>query len=259
MRLGPSREGSTVSSELSRRHERQHAPARWQGSSCDRLCVEQRSTGSSLPRDCSGSVEPRSMPPAQTSRSDCAASAVSVSRLTDRRRQRGPSAGAAAHAARHLSSKIRTPGASLGVRSIEARQILARFSDASFPTYLFLYSLLYFGDVIYCKYPSSKYRREYRFPLCEACLYIVKKKSRAFPLFTPSHRPKLDRARSPPRAVRRARAVCPCQRPLPPIDRLWADSCKRFSAYRWWPVAGTGLPEVAAHDGCDATDTPRCC
>ena len=29
-------------------------------------------------------------------------------------------------------------------------------------------------------------------PLCEACLYIVKKKSRAFPLFTPSHRPKLD-------------------------------------------------------------------
>ena len=86
------------------------------------------------------------MPPAQTSRSDCAASAVSVSRLTDRRRQRGPSAGAAAHAARHLSSKIRTPGASLGVRSIEARQILARFSDdASFPTYLFLYSLLYFG------------------------------------------------------------------------------------------------------------------
>ena len=122
-------------------------------------------------------------------RSDCAASAVSVSRLTDRRRQRGPSAGAAAHAARHLSSKIRTPGASLGVRSIEARQILARFSDdASFPTYLFLYSLLYFGDVIYCKYPSSKYRREYRFPLCEACLYIVKKKTRAaFPLFTPSH------------------------------------------------------------------------
>ena len=165
-----------------------------------------------------------------------------MSRLTDRRRQRGPSAGAAAHAARHLSSKIRTPGASLGVRSIEARQILARFSDdASFPTYLFLYSLLYFGDVIYCKYPSSKYRREYRFPLCEACLYIVKKKTRAaFPLFTPSHRPKLDRARSPPRAVRRARAVCPCQRPLPPIDRLWADSCKRFSAYRWWPVAGTG-------------------
>ena len=59
----------------------------------------------------------RSMPPAQTSRSDCAASAVSVSRLTDRRRQRGPSAGAAAHAARHLSSKIRTPGASLGVGS----------------------------------------------------------------------------------------------------------------------------------------------
>ena len=87
------------------------------------------------------------MPPAQTSRSDCAASDVSVSRLTDRRRQRGPSAGAAAHAARHLSSKIRTPGASLGVGSIEARQILARFSDASFPTYLF-YSLLYFGDVI---------------------------------------------------------------------------------------------------------------
>ena len=200
------------------------------------------------------------MPPAQTSRSDCAASAVSVSRLTDRRRQRKPSAGAAAHAARHLSSKIRTPGASLGVRSIEARQILARFSDASFPTYLFLYSLLYFGDVIYCKYPSSKYRREYRFPLCEACLYIVKKKTRAtFPLFTPSHRPKLDRARSPPRAVRRARAVCLCQRPLPPIDRLWADSCERFSVYRWWPVAGTGLPEVAAHDGCDATDTPRCC
>ena len=71
------------------------------------------------------------MPPAQTSRSDCAASAVSVSRLTDRRRQRGPSAGAAAHAARHLSSKIRTPGASLGV-SIEARQILARFSDQAF-------------------------------------------------------------------------------------------------------------------------------
>ena len=157
------------------------------------------------------------MPPAQTSRSDCAASAVSVSRLTDRRRQRGPSAGAAAHAARHLSSKIRTPGASLGVRSIEARQILARFSDASFPTYLFLYSLLYFGDVIYCKYPSSKYRREYRFPLCEACLYIVKKKTRAaFPLFTPSHRPKLDRARSPPpegrgpRAVRRGPELCKC-------------------------------------------------
>ena len=63
LRLGPSREGSTVSSELSRRHERQHAPARWQGSSCDRLCVEQRSTGSSLPRVCSGSVEPR-VPPA---------------------------------------------------------------------------------------------------------------------------------------------------------------------------------------------------
>ena len=125
---------------------------------------------------------------------------------------------------------------------------------------VFLYSLLYFGDVIYCKYPSSKYRREYRFPLCEACLYIVKKKTRAaFPLFTPSHRPKLDRARSPPRAVRRARAVCPCQRPLPPIDRLWADSCKRFSAYRWWPVAGTGLPDAAAHDSCDATDTPLCC
>ena len=82
---------------------------------------------------------------------------------------------------------------SVARRSIEARQILARFSDASFPTYLFLYSLLYFGDVIYCKYPSSKYRREYRFPLCEACLYIVKKKSSAaFPLFTPSHRPKLD-------------------------------------------------------------------
>ena len=39
------------------------------------------------------------MPPARTSRSDCAASAVSVSRLTDRRRERGPSAGAAAHAA----------------------------------------------------------------------------------------------------------------------------------------------------------------
>ena len=35
----------------------------------------------------------------RTSRSDCAASAVSASRLTDRRRQRGPSAGAAAHAA----------------------------------------------------------------------------------------------------------------------------------------------------------------
>lgn len=121
MRLGPSREGSTVSSELSRRHERQHAPARWQGSSCDRLCVEQRSTGSSLPRDCSGSVEPQPMPPAQTSRSDCAASDVSVSRLTDRRRQRGPSAGAAAHAARHLSSKIRTPGASLGVQLRRAR------------------------------------------------------------------------------------------------------------------------------------------
>ena len=147
------------------------------------------------------------MPPAQTSRSDCAASDVSVSRLTDRRRQRGPSAGAAAHAARHLSSKIRTPGASLGVRSIEARQILARFSDdASFPTYLFLYSLLYFGDVIYCKYPSSKYRREYRFPLCEACLYIVKKKTRAaFPLFTPSHRPKLD-----------PREIAPSRRPSGP-------------------------------------------
>ena len=203
------------------------------------------------------------MPPAQTSRSDCAASAVSVSRLTDRRRQRGPSAGAAAHAARHLSCQARSARRerrSAFVRSIEARQILARFSDASFPTYLFLYSLLYFGDVIYCKYPSSKYRREYRFPLCEACLYIVKKKTRAaFPLFTPSHRPKLDRARSPPRAVRRARAVCPCQRPLPPIDRLWADSCERFSVCRWWPVAGTGLPEAAAHDGCDATDTPRCC
>lgn len=205
MRLGPSREGSTVSSELSRRQERQHAPARWQGSSCDRLCVEQRSTGSSLPRVCAVAVWSRGMPPAQTSRSDCAASAASVSRLTDRRRQRGPSAGAAAHAARHLSSKIRTPGASLGVRSIEARQILARFSDASFPTYLFLYSLLYFGDVIYCKYPSSKYRREYRFPLCEACLYIVKKKSSAFPLFTPSHRPKLD-----------PREIAPSRRPSGP-------------------------------------------
>ena len=206
MRLGPSREGSTVSSELSRRHERQHAPARWQGSSCDRLCVEQRSTGSSLPRDCSSSVEPQHAARSRTSRSDCAASAASVSRLTDRRRQRKPSAGAAAHAARHLSSKIRTPGASLGVRSIEARQILARFSDdASFPTYLFLYSLLYFGDVIYCKYPSSKYRREYRFPLCEACLYIVKKKSRAFPLFTPSHRPKLD-----------PREIAPSRRPSGP-------------------------------------------
>ena len=121
MRLGPSREGSTVSSELSRRHERQHAPARWQGSSCDRLCVEQRSTGSSLPIETAVAVWSRSMPPAQTSRSDCAASAVSVSRLTDRRRQRGPSAGAAAHAARHLSSKIRTPGASLGVQLRRAR------------------------------------------------------------------------------------------------------------------------------------------
>ena len=121
MRLGPSREGSTVSSELSRRQERQHAPARWQGSSCDGLCVEQRSTGSSLPRVCAVAVWSRGMPPAQTSRSDCAASAVSVSRLTDRRRQRGPSAGAAAHAARHLSSKIRTPGASLGVQLRRAR------------------------------------------------------------------------------------------------------------------------------------------
>ena len=149
------------------------------------------------------------MPPAQTSRSDCAASAVSVSRLTDRRRQRGPSAGAAAHAARHLSCQARSARRerrSAFVRSIEARQILARFSDASFPTYLFLYSLLYFGDVIYCKYPSSKYRREYRFPLCEACLYIVKKKTRAaFPLFTPSHRPKLD-----------PREIAPSRRPSGP-------------------------------------------
>jgi hypothetical protein len=240
LRLGPSREGSTVSSELSRRHERQHAPARWQGSSCDRLCVEQRSTGSSLPRDCSGSVEPQPMADrqAQAARAE--------------RRRSGARSEAPVKQDPHAGSVAR--------RSIEARQILARFSDASFPTYLFLYSLLYFGDVIYCKYPSSKYRREYRFPLCEACLYIVKKKTRAaFPLFTPSHRPKLDRARSPPRAVRRARAVCPCQRPLPPIDRLWADSCKRFSAYRWWPVAGTGLPDAAAHDSCDATDTPLCC
>ena len=99
------------------------------------------------------------MQPAQTSRSDCAASAVSVSRLTDRRRQRGPSAGAAAHAARHLSSKIRTPGASLGFsRSIEARQILARFSDASLALYLFLEFGLEFGaaPLEYIEKPNSK-------------------------------------------------------------------------------------------------------
>ena len=138
------------------------------------------------------------MPPAQTSRSDCSASAVSASRLTDRRRQRGPSAGAAAHAAPVKQDPCYSIGASvllnrqfLGDRTVTRRR--CGVDSPGFPTYLFLYSLLYFGDVIYCKYPSSKYRREYRFPLCEACLYIVKKKTRAaFPLFTPSHRPKLD-------------------------------------------------------------------
>ncbi len=150
MRLGPSREGSTVSSELSRRHERQHAPARWQGSSCDRLCVEQRSTGSSLPRVCSGSVEPQHAARSRTSRSDCAASAVSASRLTDRRRQRGPSAGAAAHAAPVKQDPCYSIGASvllnrqfLGDRTVTRRR--CGVDSPGFPTYLFLYSLLYFG------------------------------------------------------------------------------------------------------------------
>ena len=95
-----------------------------------------------------------------------------------------------------------------------------------------------------------------------AHVHVVIKKNKGLPPSLPLHAltgQSWTRARSPPRAVCRARAVCLCQRPLPPIDRLWADSCERFSVYRWWPVAGTGLPEVAAHDGCDATDTPRCC
>ena len=67
------------------------------------------------------------------------------------------------------------------------------FPRLSYISIFVLFAVLWpAGYFIYCKYPSSKYRREYIFPLCEACLYIVKKKSRAFPLFTPSHRPKLD-------------------------------------------------------------------
>ena len=83
------------------------------------------------------------MPPAQTSRSDCAASAVSVSRLTDRRRQRGPSAGAAAHAARHLSSKIRTPGASLGVGSFNCGARSSRDSLTQAYLYIYFWSLVW--------------------------------------------------------------------------------------------------------------------
>ena len=125
------------------------------------------------------------MPPARTSRSDCAASAVSVSRLTDRRRQRGPSAGATAHVARHLSSKTaRRERRSAWVRSIEARQILARFSDdASFPTYLFLYSLLYFGDVIYVLIYVLKVQKRVQIPpLRSLPLHSKKEKQRFSPL-----------------------------------------------------------------------------
>ena len=202
----------------------------------------------------------------RTSRSDCAASAVSASRLTDRRRQRGPSAGAAAHAA----PVKQDPCYSIGASELFNRQLLGKNCDETkmrcgFPRLsyisIFVLSAVLWpaGYFIYCKYPSSKYRREYIFPLCEACLHIVKRKAGLSPSSRPHTGQSWTRARSPPRAVCRARAVCLCQRPLPPIDRLWADSCERFSVYRWWPVAGTGLPEVAAHDGCDATDTPRCC
>ena len=68
------------------------------------------------------------------------------------------------------------------------------FPRLSYISIFVLFAVLWpAGYFIYCKYPSSKYRREYIFPLCEACHYVVKKKNRAaFPLFTPSHRPKLD-------------------------------------------------------------------
>ena len=147
------------------------------------------------------------MPPAQTSRSDCAASAVSVSRLTDRRRQRGPSAGAAAHAARHLSSKIRTPGASLGVRSIEARQILARFSDASLALYLFLEFGLEFGAAP-LEYRDTKLQTKLQKKDIEAMRHVIKKNREAFPspLQTSRlHRPKLD-----------PREIAPSRRPSGP-------------------------------------------